>query len=78
MNNSMDIEIRKVALKDIKENPINPKKHACAAIEKSIAELGYLDPIEVDENLVVLAGHGRLAALRKSGVETVPIIVHQG
>jgi DNA modification methylase len=73
-----DIEIRKVALKDIKENPINPKKHASAAIEKSIAELGYLDPIEVDEKLMVLAGHGRLAALRKAGLKEVPVVVHRG
>ena len=69
---------KKVKLTEIKPNPINPKKHWDEGIEKSIADLGYLDPIEVDEKMVILAGHGRFAALKKAGVKEVPVVIHTG
>lgn len=75
---SKDLTIKKIKLSDLKENPINPKKHWSEGIEQSIDDLGYLDPIEVDENNVILAGHGRLKALKAKGYEDVPVIVHTG
>ena len=73
-----DITVIDMALEEITPNPHNPKKHFDEGIERSIEDLGYLDPIEVDEHGVILAGHGRYKALLKQGVEKVPVIVHKG
>ncbi|MCX8017712.1 MAG: site-specific DNA-methyltransferase, partial [Rhodocyclaceae bacterium] len=46
-----------------------------AAIAGSIAEFGFTNPILVGEDGTIVAGHGRLAAARKLGLESVPVIV---
>jgi DNA modification methylase len=46
-----------------------------AQIAASIAEFGFVNPILVGGDGVVVAGHGRLAAARKLGLETVPVVV---
>lgn len=43
-------------------------------IAKSIKELWFRAPILVDENFVILAGHGRLAAAQKLKMKEVPVI----
>ncbi len=55
----------------------NPRKgHRVDVIEESIKRFGNLVPIVVQKGtLRVLAGHGRLQALTKMGVEVVPVIV---
>ena len=37
-------------------------------------EFGWTNPILVDENAGILAGHGRLLAARKLGLDEVPVI----
>ena len=49
-----------------------------AQIAASIKEWGFTSPILVDETGSILAGHGRLAAARKLGLETVPVMVAEG
>ena len=39
-----------------------------------MAEFGWTNPILVDENAGILAGHGRLLAARKLGLAEVPVI----
>jgi len=46
-----------------------------ATIAASIAEFGFLNPILVDTNAGILAGHGRLLAARKLGLERVPVVI---
>ena len=43
-------------------------------IAKSIKECGFRAPILVDENRVILAGHGRLEGAKKLKMKTVPVI----
>lgn len=43
-------------------------------IAKSIKELWFRAPILVDENFIILAGHGRLAAAKKLKLKEVPVI----
>ena len=43
-------------------------------IAKSIKELWFRAPILIDENNVILAGHGRLAAAKKLKLKEVPVI----
>jgi DNA modification methylase len=45
-----------------------------AEIAASIRAFGWTNPILVDGNDGVIAGHGRLLAARKLGLETVPVI----
>lgn len=48
--------------------------HQISQIKASIKEFGNNDPIAIDENNVIIAGHGRYAALQELGYEEIPII----
>jgi DNA modification methylase len=58
----------------------NPRRNekAIATVAASIAEFGWRQPIVVDEAMVVLAGHTRLAAAQQLGLETAPVHVAKG
>lgn len=45
-----------------------------AQIAASIKEFGFLNPVIVDGDNGIVAGHGRVMAARKLGIETVPTI----
>lgn len=55
----------------------NPRKTdgAVAAVAESIKRFGFKVPIVVDSNMVIIAGHTRLEAAKKIGLEKVPVIV---
>ena len=44
-------------------------------IAASIAEFGFNNPVLVDTNAGIIAGHGRLLAARKLQLSGVPVIV---
>lgn len=46
-----------------------------AQIAASIAEFGFTNPILAGSDGVIVAGHGRLAAAQKLGIEMVPVVV---
>ena len=55
----------------------NPRTHSDAQVAKiaaSIVEYGWTNPVLVDGDNGVIAGHGRLAAARKLGLDEVPVI----
>jgi len=55
----------------------NPRTHSeeqIAQIAASIREFGFTNPILIDGNQRIIAGHGRLAAAKEIGMETVPCI----
>jgi len=64
----------KISIDKLKEFKNNPKLHNIPLIEKSIKELGYVDPIIIDETHTILSGHGRIKALKKMGVDEVDAI----
>ena len=75
----MKIEV--IPIESVKPYENNAKIHTpvqIAQIAASIQELGNNDPIEVDENNMVLAGHGRLLALKSLGRTDVEVIRHTG
>lgn len=49
-----------------------------AQIAASIKEWGWTNPILVDEGGGIIAGHGRLVAAQRMGVEAVPVMVARG
>jgi len=56
----------------------NPRTHSDAQIAQiaaSIAEFGFNNPILVDTEAGIIAGHGRLLAARKLQLTEVPVIV---
>lgn len=58
-------------------HPKNPRIHPAGAIDKlvkSIKEFGWTNPVLMDKDNRVLAGHARIAAAQKAGVETIPVI----
>ena len=58
----------------------NPRQNdkAIATVAASIAEFGWRQPIVVDENMVILAGHTRLAAAQQLGLKTAPVHIAKG
>jgi DNA modification methylase len=59
----------------------NARTHSDAQIAQiaaSIREFGWTNPILVDEQDGIIAGHGRLLAARKLGMGAVPVIVLSG
>ena len=56
----------------------NARTHSDAQIAQiaaSIAEFGFNNPILVDTNAGIIAGHGRLLAARKLKLDQVPVVV---
>jgi ParB-like chromosome segregation protein Spo0J len=49
-----------------------------AQIAASIREFGWTNPVLLDEQDGIIAGHGRVLAARKLGAPTVPCIVLDG
>jgi DNA modification methylase len=59
----------------------NPREISSAAVDKvaaSIREFGWRQPIVVDDDGVVIAGHTRLLAAQKLGLGSVPVHVAEG
>jgi len=55
----------------------NPRTHSDAQVDQiaaSMVEFGWTNPVLVDEEGGILAGHGRLLAARKLGLAEVPMI----
>lgn len=46
-----------------------------AKVAESIKEFGFLQPITIDRNNVIIAGHTRLKAAKQLGLEEVPCII---
>ncbi len=74
------MELRTVDINTLIPYENNPRKNdgAVAAVAESIRQCGYVAPIIVDENMVVLAGHTRLKALKSVGGGQVDVIVRDG
>lgn len=53
-------------------------KEQVAQIAASIKEFGFTNPVLVGEDNVLIAGHGRLLAAQKLGLDDVPAVVIKG
>lgn len=75
MSPNLQIEYR--AIDSLLPYARNPRTHSPAQINKiaaSIVEFGWTQPILVDGENGIIAGHGRLAAARKLKLVEVPVI----
>ena len=72
----MQVEQRKIeALIPYVNNSRTHSDEQVAQIAASVREFGWTNPILVDGQNGIIAGHGRLAAARKLGLTEVPVIV---
>lgn len=72
------MKITKKPIGDLIPYENNAKEHPQEQINQikhSIEEFGFNDPIAIDENNVIIEGHGRLLALKELGHTTVECIV---
>lgn len=70
-------EITDKKLSEIKQYKNNTKNHPPEQINQianSIQEFGFADPILINENNVIIAGHGRYEASKKLKLKSVPTI----
>lgn len=64
-------------LEDLKVYENNTKIHTDEQIEqikKSIEKVGFLDPVGIDENGMIIEGHGRYLAAKKIGMKEIPCV----
>ena len=72
---SLNVEYRDLdSLVPYERNPRTHTEEQIAQIAASIREFGFTNPILIDGNRRVIAGHGRLAAAKELGMERVPCI----
>lgn len=74
----MNVQIKK--LSELQPYQNNPRRNddAVDAVAESIEQCGYIAPIIVDEDGVILAGHTRYKALKKLGYTEVDCVVKTG
>ena len=76
---ALAVEYRMVG--SLKPDPRNARTHPKRQLEQikaSIEEFGFTNPILIDEQSAIIAGHGRLRAAKEAGLEEVPTIVLAG
>lgn len=70
-------QIKEVPIGDVKPYENNPRDNdgAVEATANSIKEFGWQQPIVVDKDMVIIAGHTRYKAAKKLGMNEVPVVV---
>lgn len=64
-------------IRELKPYKKNAKKHPKEQVERianSIKEFGFTQPVLIDKNDCVVAGHGRILGAKKAGLKQVPTI----
>jgi ParB-like chromosome segregation protein Spo0J len=78
MGNDIKIHsIYKEVIYNLKENPNNPNKctkEQLESISNSIKKFGFLDPIIINKDNIVINGNHRLKVAHKLGLDEVPVI----
>lgn len=64
-------------IRELKPYKKNAKKHPKEQVERianSIKEFGFTQPVIIDSNNCVVAGHGRILGAKKAGLTQVPTV----
>ena len=69
------IEVKTIEIKPYENNP-RLNDEAIDAVAESIKRFGFQQPILVDEDMVIIAGHTRLKARKRLHLKKVPVIVN--
>lgn len=70
------IKVEYIDINDIQEYENNARNNAEAvvAVRKSIRTFGFLNPIVLDDNNVLIAGHTRTEAAKQEGMNELPFV----
>jgi ParB-like chromosome segregation protein Spo0J len=69
--------IEKIKIKDLTAYKRNSRTHSPAQVDqicRSIKEFGFTNPVLIDQNGTIIAGHGRVAAATKLKMTEVPCL----
>ena len=71
------MEVKLWKIRDVKPYEKNPRRNDSAvdAVAASIQEFGWKQPIVVDKDGIIIAGHTRYKAAKKLGLKDVPVVV---
>jgi DNA modification methylase len=75
---NIDIQVEHRRVDDLIPRVNNPRTHSSeqvAGIAASIKEFGWTNPVLIDEENGIIAGHARVGAAEKLGMDEVPVIV---
>ncbi|MEO1042652.1 MAG: ParB/Srx family N-terminal domain-containing protein [Pseudomonadota bacterium] len=81
MDRSLPLEVRYLPPSALVPDPHNERTHSKAQVNqlvRSIEAFGFTNPILVDEDNGIIAGHGRLCAAKQAGLNEVPTICLAG
>jgi len=74
-----ELKIQYIDVNKIQPYKNNARLHnneQLASLEQSITLLGNRKPIEIDENGIIICGHGRFEVYKKLGLDHIPVIIH--
>src|SRR5258707_2832782 len=72
-----DFRIEHLQIADLKPNRRNARRHPAKQLHQiaaSIREFGFNSIVVIDEDGVILVGHGRVEAARLAGLATLPVL----
>ena len=75
---SLETKIEHRSTNSLSDNPRNARTHnkrQTQQIARSIQQFGFINPIVIDADGMIVAGHGRSMAARAMGLTEVPVIV---
>ena len=71
------LEVNQLSVDSLRPYSRNARTHSqkqIAQIAASIRTFGFNNPVLIDEDGVIIAGHGRVAAAKSLGIDSVPVI----
>jgi len=74
----MDSKLQMVGITKLVPYVNNARTHSAAQISKlraSIREFGFINPVIIDGNYGIIAGHGRVVAAQEEGLSEVPCVL---
>lgn len=72
-----DLKVEMIAVSALKPYARNARRHSKAQVKQiaaSFKEFGIINPIIVDEDNSILAGHGRVEAAKAAGIALLPVV----
>src|SRR5271169_2318085 len=70
-------QIEMAGIETLKPNPRNARTHSKRQIKliaESVKAFGFLNPVLIDGNRVIIAGNGRVEAAKRLGMTEVPVL----
>ena len=69
------MKIENIAVRELRPHPNNARTHSrkqIRQIAKSIEKFGFCNPVLIDDDNRIIAGHGRVEAAKLLGLEAIP------